>query len=73
VPHGAIDNEGFYELPGTLHYNIHLVGGGLLSRVTVRYFEAFRPEQIEWVWKVETRRRATPEEIRKLCAGKTGA
>ena len=73
MQHGAIDNEGFFVPPGTLHYNIHLMGGRLLSRVTSRYFEGLRPEQIEWVWIVETRRRAKPEEIRKLCAGRTGA
>ena len=73
MPRGAIDNEGFYEPPGTLHYNIHLMGGRLLSRVTSRYFEGLRPEQIEWVWMVEARYHATRREIKHLCAGKTGA
>ena len=69
MPHGEIDNEGFYEPPGSEHYNIQLVGGGLLSRVTVRCFADLRPDMIEWVWMVEAKRRATPEEIQKLCAG----
>jgi hypothetical protein len=66
-------DDPFYQPPGTMHYNIQLMGGGLLRRATSRYFEGLRPEQIEWVWMVEAKRRATPEEIRKLCAGKTGA
>ena len=34
-----------------------------------RYFgsSGLRPEDIEWVWIVEERRRAEPEEIRRLC------
>jgi hypothetical protein len=40
-----------------------------VESVTARYFDGMKPEQIEWVWQVEAKRRATPEEIRKLCAG----
>jgi hypothetical protein len=69
VPRGAIDDEGFYEPPGSEHHNIQLTGGGLLSRVTVRYFADLRPDMIAWVWMVEAGRRATPEEIQQLCAG----
>jgi hypothetical protein len=73
VAHGAIDNEGFYVRPGSVHYNVQFVSGALLSRATARYFEGLKPEEIEWVWMVEAQRRAKPEEIRKLCAGRTGA
>jgi hypothetical protein len=30
----------------------------------------FRLRVIEWIWIVEQRRRATPQEIRQLCHGK---
>jgi hypothetical protein len=73
VPHGATDNEGLYLPPGSAHYNVQFVSGALLSRATARYFDGLKPEEIESVWIVEARRRVTPEEIKKLCAGKTGA
>ena len=52
---------------GALHFNIQLKGGALENRVTARGFEGFRPTDIEWVWIVEEKRRATPDEIKKLC------
>jgi len=39
--------------------------------VTVRGFEGLSPKDIEWVWIVEEKRRAAPDEIKKLC--KTGS
>jgi hypothetical protein len=30
------------------------------------------PEQIEWVWIVEAKRRAPPEEIKQRCTRKRG-
>jgi hypothetical protein len=57
----------YYEPPIPERYNIQLVGGGLLTRVTARYFEDLWPQQIEWVWMVHAQRRATPEEIEELC------
>jgi hypothetical protein len=35
--------------------------------VTARGFEGIRPEETGRVWIVEERRRATPDEIKKLC------
>ncbi len=52
---------------GTFHFNIQLNGGVLENRVTARGFEGLRPADIEWVLIVEEKRRATPDEIRKLC------
>jgi hypothetical protein len=63
------DPDGYYCPPGTCHYNIHFKGGVLRNRVTVRGFEGLPPANIEWVWIVEEKRRATPDEIRKLCKG----
>ena len=71
MPHAEHDDPFFHPM-GTAHYNIQLVGGALWNRVTARYFEGMKPEQIEWVWMVDAGRRATPEEIRKLCAGAKG-
>jgi hypothetical protein len=62
-----LDQDMFHESLGTLHYNIQCKGGGLVNRVTVRGFEGLKPGDIEWVWIVEERRRATLDEIKKLC------
>jgi hypothetical protein len=61
------DRDGLYNPPGTPLYNVCFKGGALQGRMTVRGFEGLRPEQIDWVWMVDEKRRATPEEIRKLC------
>ena len=62
-----LDQDLFYRPPGTLHFNIQLKGGFLHSRVTARGFEGLRPEQIDRVWIIEEQRRATSDEIWKLC------
>jgi 5-methylcytosine-specific restriction endonuclease McrA len=67
-----LDQDVFYCPPGTRHYNICFKGGALLSRVAVRSFERWRHQDIDWVWIIEERRRATPEEIRNLCSGRAG-
>jgi hypothetical protein len=69
MPHRTTD-DGFHQPPGTRHYNIQFTGAALWKRVTARYFEDMKPEQIEWVWMVEARRCVTLGEIRTLCAGK---
>jgi hypothetical protein len=67
-----LDQDLYYTAPGTLHYNIKYKSGGLVGRVTPHAFEGLRSEDIDWVWIVEEKRRATPAEIRKLCkAGPT--
>jgi hypothetical protein len=70
MPRPGIDHEGFYVAPGSERYNIQLVGGGLIARATARHFEGMRPDQIEWAWMVDAKRRVTPEEIERLCAVK---
>jgi hypothetical protein len=30
-------------------------------------FEGLEPQQIDWVWIVEEKHRATPDEVKKLC------
>ena len=62
------DENLFCEQSRSRSYNIHLKGGGMHSRVTIRSFEGLRPADIEWVWILEIRRRATPKEIQLLCA-----
>jgi hypothetical protein len=62
-----LDQHTFYRSPGTPLYNVCFKGGALQARVTGRAFEGLRPEQIDWVWIVQEERRATPDEIRKLC------
>ena len=60
--------KNLYYIPrGTAHYNIHFKGGSLRNRVKERALSGLRAQDIEWVWIVELRRRATPEEVEKLC------
>ena len=49
------------------HYNVQFKAGELRSRVTERDLCGLRPEDIDFVWVVEERKKATAEEIRKLC------
>jgi hypothetical protein len=57
----------YYESTGTVHYNVHFKNGSLANRVTQRDLCGLRPVDIDWLWIVEARRRAAPDEIRKLC------
>lgn len=57
----------FYEPRDNVHYNVHFMSGSLENRVTKRAICGLRPMDIDWIWVVELRRRATPDEIRKLC------
>jgi hypothetical protein len=54
-----IDNRS----PGTLHYNVQFKTGALANRVTKSAMCDIRPADIDWLWIVEQKRRATPEEI----------
>ena len=49
------------------HYNIQFNAGGLVNRVTAGDLCELSPQDIAWVWVVEEKRHATPEEIWKLC------
>jgi hypothetical protein len=62
-----LDDDLYHNPPGMLHYNIRFTSGALLSRTDVRAFRDLQAEDIDWVWIVEEGRRATPEEIRRLC------
>ena len=57
----------YYEPRGTVHYNVHFKSGSFENRVTERAICGLRPVDIDWIWIVEPRRRATSDEIRKLC------
>ena len=58
----------YYESRGTVHYNVHFKSGGSLEgQVTDSALCGLRPADIDWLWIVEESRRATPDEIRKLC------
>jgi hypothetical protein len=70
MPH-ELDRGIFYVPPGTPHYNIRLKTGLLLSRSTERAFQGLAMAEIDWVWIVDEKRRATADEIRRLCGGKT--
>ncbi len=50
-----------------LRYNVHLNRGNTRNCVTERAICGLRPANIDWIWIVELRRRATPEEVIKLC------
>jgi hypothetical protein len=57
----------YYEPRATLHYNVQFKVGGLVNRVTGQDLCEVSLQEIAWVWIVEERRNATPEEVRKLC------
>lgn len=57
----------YYEPSGIVHYNVHFKSGSIEKRVTERAICGLRPRDIDWIWIIENRRRATPEEIRTLC------
>jgi len=59
--------EGSYIPQGINHYNVCFKAGHILNRVRQRDLCEFRHQDIEWVWIVEAKRRATPDEIRQLC------
>jgi hypothetical protein len=54
--------------PDTL-YDVHFKGGGVRMRVTGRSLRGLRAPKVDWLWNVEQKRRATPEELLKLCKG----
>lgn len=65
-----LDQDSFRELSKSRFFNIHLKNGSLYSQVTIRSFEGLNPDDIEWVWIWDIRRRATAKEIQLLCAAK---
>jgi hypothetical protein len=46
-----------------LHYNVHFKSGALENCVTEHAICGPRPVDIDWVWIVEARRRAAPDEV----------
>ena len=54
--------------PETL-YDVHFKGGGVRKRVTGRSLRGLRAPEVDWLWAIEQKRRATPEELLKLCKG----
>ena len=52
---------------GTLSYNVHFKSGRIENRLLDREIRGLRPVDIDWVWIVERRRRATIDEIHRLC------
>jgi hypothetical protein len=59
----------YYESPGTVHFNVKFKSGGLLNRLTARELVGLTTREIEFIYLVESKRNATPEEIRALCKG----
>lgn len=55
--------------PETLHYNVMFKGGGVRKRVTGRSLRGLRASEVDWLWNIEQKRRAAPEELLKLCKG----
>jgi len=61
------DREGNYVAPDTRHFNVCFKSGVLLNRVQRSIICCLSPKEIDWIWIVEEKRRATADEIRKLC------
>jgi hypothetical protein len=60
----------YYPPKGTVHYNVKFKSGGRLNRLEAIEVRGLKPREIEWIYLVEEKRNATPEEVRKLCKGK---
>jgi hypothetical protein len=56
-----------YEPIDSIRFNVKFKSGGLLTRLVADEVCGLRPAEIEWVYLVEQRRNATPEEIKALC------
>jgi hypothetical protein len=65
----AGDGGLFYRHPGSFRFNVRFKNGTLDTRVVAAYIEGRKPAEIDWIWILEARRKATPEEVKKLCAG----
>jgi hypothetical protein len=59
---GIVTRNLHHEPRGTVHYNIHFKSGNLENGVTERALCGLGPVDIAWVWIVEARRRAAPDE-----------
>jgi hypothetical protein len=64
-----LDEGLYYPAPDALHYNVRFISGATATRVTARTLREIKSDQIEWIWMVEAQRRATREEIERLCRG----
>ena len=50
-------------------YDVHFKGGGLRKLVTGRSLRGLKARKVDWLWNIERKLRATPEELLKLCNG----
>lgn len=48
-------------------YNLKYKTGALLNRIPLHDVCGIRPQDIEWIWIVEEKRQATPNEIKEVC------
>jgi hypothetical protein len=69
MPARKPDPEGYNVPPGANHYNVCFKAGHILNRVRQRDLCEYKYQEIEWVWIVEAKRRATPDEIRPCKPG----
>ena len=60
----------YFEPKGTVHFNVMFKSGGMLHRLLADEVCGLRPAEIEGVYIVEQRRKATREEIGWLCKKK---
>jgi hypothetical protein len=49
------------------HYDLKYKSGALLNRITAHDMLGIPPQDVEWIWIVEEKRYATPDEIKELC------
>jgi hypothetical protein len=59
----------YYKPKGTVHFNVKFKSGGLLNRLAAIEVYGLKPREIEWIYLVEEKRQATPEEVKNLCRG----
>ena len=65
----AMLRDVYHNPPETPHYTVMFKSGGVRKRVTERSLRGLRASEVDWLWAVEQKRRATPEELLKVCKG----
>jgi len=57
----------YYKQGGTVHFNVKFKSGGLPDRLVATEGCGLKQRKLKWIYLVEEKRQATPDEIRQLC------
>lgn len=65
----ASDGTEYDLAPGYFRFNVLFKSGCLDTRVSAAHLKGKKVQEIERIWIVQAARRATADEVKKLCAG----